>query len=1016
MRDDPRFEIGDDGFRRFFDAAVDMLCIADVDGFIRLVNPAWERVLGWTPDELCGRPYLDFVHPDDAEATIRAGEALTRGDSIARFTNRYRCRDGCYRDLEWSSAVRMDDGLIYATVRDVTEERRARTQLEEMERITGVGGWEVTVETGGVRWSPMVFALHDLEVSDRTPDVETALSFYPPEARVRLEAALERLAERGEPYDLELPFVTAKGRVRCIRTTGAAERRGERIVRLYGAFQDITELKRDALRLSQILHAANAGTWEWSVPTGALTLDALWAGMLGYTVAELEPATFDTFDALVHPDDRAMIAAAIEAHFSGRTEQYECAHRMRHRDGRWLWILALGRVVSRLPDGSPELMVGAHIDIDARKRQEAELEAARARMEATLAAIPDFLFEFDAEGRYVAINSATPPRMPRSPQEMIGKRVEEVLPPEVVAVIRAVMADVDATGSSAGRSYWRDTLDGRRCFEVSATRRPPVPDDPRPGYLAVLRDITDRKEQESELAAAHSRLQATLAAIPDVLLELDADRRYVGFHCSNPDLLVAPPKAFIGKKQAEVLPPDVLEVGERVLDEVDANGRCVGARYRLGVGAGERWFEASAARRPADALDPRPGYIFLARDITERQRQEEELRAAREEAEAASRAKSSFLANMSHEIRTPLNGVLGMADALDRALTDPEHRRMIGVVRQSGELLLKVINDVLDLSKIEAGRMELEIAPFAPREIARSMEAAYTLKASQKNIAFSVSLGGDVAAQRLGDAHRIAQILHNLLGNAMKFTEAGAVSLDLSGDADGWLRIEVRDTGIGMTAEQIARVFDPFTQADVTVTRRFGGSGLGMSIVKRLVDLMKGEIAIDSTPGEGVHVSIGLPAPLAEAPAAASEGPADASAALDVHALAADDNEINRLVLEALLATLGVQVTILDGGRPAVEACRGGAFDVLLLDISMPDMDGVTALGRIRAEAEAQGRGRVPAIAVTANAMSHHIAEYLDAGFDAHVAKPIDPAVLGEAIRSVCAASARVPSACDPVG
>jgi PAS domain S-box-containing protein len=865
-------------FEAFFENAVDMVCVADLDGYLRVVNPAWERVLGWTAEELCNRPYLDFVHPDDADSTLTAAAELRNGQTIQRFVNRYRRKAGGYRDLEWSSVVDLEKRIVYATVRDITDERRARRRLEEIERISGVGHWEYDLDSGQIRWSDAVRRIHEID-GDDAPELIDALAFYPPEARETLQAALARLSANGEPYDLELPFVTAKGRERWVRTNGAAERRGGRIRRVYGGIADVTETKRDALRLGQILRAANAGSWEWNVQSGETVFDALWAEQLGYTLEELSPTSFETFHRLIHPDDLDMVAKRIAAHFSGESEQYECALRMRRKDGGWKWILALGRLASRGADGAPELMFGAHIDIDERKRQ------------------------------------------------------------------------------------------------------------------------------EGELAAAHSRLQATLDAIPDVLLELDADGRYVGVHCGDPDLFVASHDAMFGKRLEEVLDPDVAAPVRAILHEIDETGRSTGTRLKFDVGSGERWFELSAARRPADALDARPGYIFLARDITERQRQEEALRAAREAAEAANRAKSSFLANMSHEIRTPLNGVLGMAEVLERELTEPEHKRMLGVIRQSGELLLNVINDVLDLSKIDADRMELEPAPFLPADLARNIEATYTLRAGQQALGFSVSLGPGCETPRSGDAHRIMQILHNLVGNAVKFTERGSVSVAFEAAAAGPFRVTVRDTGIGMTDEEAARVFEPFVQADVSMTRRFGGSGLGMSIVKRLVDLMGGAIDIDSAPGRGTTVQLSLPLPVVAAAPGVAEADQAEAAALAIRALAADDNEVNRIVLDAMLAHLGAQATIVNGGAEAVAARAQADYDILLLDISMPEMDGVEALARIRAVEVEAGLPRAPAVAVTANAMRHQAEAYLAAGFDAHAPKPLEPQALAAAIRGALAAA-----------
>ena len=411
----------------------------------------------------------------------------------------------------------------------------------------------------------------------------------------------------------------------------------------------------------------------------------------------------------------------------------------------------------------------------------------------------------------------------------------------------------------------------------------------------------------------------------------------------------------------------------------------------------ERWFRISGQ----PVFDPSGeflGYRGVGSDVTE-------LYLAKARAEEASRTKSMFLANMSHEIRTPLNGVLGMAEVLDSALTDPEHRRMISTIRRSGEALLNILNDILDMSKIEAGKMELEQLPFSPVEVAERVEDLHRLKADEKGLDFEVLFSTGADLRRLGDPFRVQQILHNLVSNAIKFTDRGEVTVEVSGRRDTPLILEVRDTGIGMTPQQIERLHEEFQQADTSVTRRFGGTGLGMAITRSLVLRMGGEISVRSQPGQGTHVRVTLPLPVTDAPAEVprpveqndpEEGRLDG-----VRVLAADDNGTNRSVLEMMLTRSGAKVTTVVDGLQAVEAWEPGKFDVVLLDIAMPVMDGKGALEAIRAREEAAGSPRLPILAVTANAMSHQIVQYLIWGFDSCVSKPLTMGDVTKAIRSL---------------
>ena len=356
-----------------------------------------------------------------------------------------------------------------------------------------------------------------------------------------------------------------------------------------------------------------------------------------------------------------------------------------------------------------------------------------------------------------------------------------------------------------------------------------------------------------------------------------------------------------------------------------------------------------------------------------------------------------------------------MAELLEGQMIDPRKKAMVHTIRESGELLLKVINDILDMSKIEAGKLALEAVPFVPAEAVRSLEDLHRLRAEEKGLGFEVFLGTGADRPRLGDPLRLQQIIGNILGNAIKFTERGFVTLLVSARPDQPLVIEVRDTGIGMTEAQQARLFRAFEQAEAGTTRRFGGTGLGMAIVHSLVDMMEGTIAVHSAPGRGTDVRITLPLPEAEAPTPAPTATDTAQAApplRGIRILAADDNATNRKLISEMLADSGAILTIAENGAETVElwsreVADGRTPDVLLLDISMPVMDGIEALSRIRKAGS--GGQTVPAVALTAHAMPHQVAEFMIAGFDGHVAKPFRRADLVRALATLVASGRAAP-------
>jgi len=368
--------------------------------------------------------------------------------------------------------------------------------------------------------------------------------------------------------------------------------------------------------------------------------------------------------------------------------------------------------------------------------------------------------------------------------------------------------------------------------------------------------------------------------------------------------------------------------------------------------------------------------------------QERELAAA-----DANRAKSTFLATMSHEIRTPLNGVLGMAQALAADRLSPAQRDRVAVIRESGEALLAILNDVLDLSKIEAGKLDLEETEFDLGEIARGAHSAFTALANKKGLSFALAIEDEAKGTYLGDPTRLRQILYNLISNALKFTATGEIRVEAA-RIEGALRVSVSDTGMGIPADRLGELFSKFVQADASTTRRFGGTGLGLAICRELAELMGGDIHAESELGQGSRFTVTLPIRRvgeARAAVAAPSTPADEpSACLSLRVLAAEDNSVNQLVLKTLLHQIGVEPVVVDDGVQALEAWETGDWDVILMDVQMPRMDGLAATRAIREREAATGRVRTPIIALTANAMAHQITAYAAAGMDSHVSKPID--------------------------
>jgi signal transduction histidine kinase/CheY-like chemotaxis protein len=425
------------------------------------------------------------------------------------------------------------------------------------------------------------------------------------------------------------------------------------------------------------------------------------------------------------------------------------------------------------------------------------------------------------------------------------------------------------------------------------------------------------------------------------------------------------------------------------LDQMDANGDIPPFDAELAVGDGQTKVVRVQFRMTSGL--GRPWSLCLATylDVTETHRVALVQEEARKSAEEANRAKSDFLAVMSHEIRTPLNGVLGMAQAMDMDPLAPLQRERLRVIRESGGALMDLLDDLLDISRIEAGRLSLETQDFDLRAVVDGAHAAFAAEARAKGLRFTLEVDPAVRGLWRGDSGRVRQVLSNLISNGVKFTREGEVSLRLNRSAAG-VRFEVTDTGIGIAPDRVARLFEKFVKVDASVTREYGGAGLGLAICQELCRAMGGAITVGSAPGQGSTFAVDLPLRQVERPAPTHETLPSRLAERSMRVLAAEDNPVNRMVLKALLAQFELDPTIVENGAEAVRAWESAHWDLILMDVQMPVMDGPTATMTIRAREAVLGRPRTPILAVTANTMAHQLASYRAAGMDDVIPKPIN--------------------------
>ncbi len=528
--------------------------------------------------------------------------------------------------------------------------------------------------------------------------------------------------------------------------------------------------------------------------------------------------------------------------------------------------------------------------------------------------------------------------------------------------------------------------------------------------VGINYDITERKNNEAELIKAKEYWEKTFNTIPDLITILDKDYRILRVNKAMADRMNCNPLSCIGRKcypdvHGADKPPEICPFS-RLLTDGKAHSMEIDEPLLGGI------FEVTVSPLFDDKGEVQ-GCVHVAHDVTERKKMEKDILTAKEQAEAANIAKSRFLANMSHEIRTPMAGIMGAIEMLIKKDTDPQRLNTLDLMMSSAKSLLNIINDILDLSKIEAGKVELFNEDFRLDRVLKKAVSLYAVIATEKGLKLGLEKTSDVPENVHGDPQKLEQILKNLLYNAIKFTPSGSVLLKVSiqDSSDDRCRIlfEVRDSGIGIPSDVMPRLFKSFSQADSSYKKRFGGTGLGLAISKNLVEIMGGKIWAESLEGKGS--SFYFTVPFTKAVTAPTE-PGDESVSKEegikpyskvLNILVAEDVDINKEYISFILNEAGHQIVMVSNGKQAVEAYNKEPFDLILMDIQMPEMDGMEAAKRIRDIERKENRVKTPIIALTAYAMKEEKEKILESGMDGYVTKPVDSTLLSSEISRVMA-------------
>ncbi|WNJ19862.1 PAS domain-containing protein [Pontibacter sp. G13] len=967
-----------------FEAVDDVVVIADAGSIdeahngpkVLDVNPAFEEVTGYSRADIIGKTPRILQGPDTDRAELdKIRQALENVEAVEAEVINYK-KDGTpFRSNLVINPIRDESGRLTHWVsiqRNISDRLHAQELLKknsellnETQKLAKIGGWELEVASGQTFWTEEVYRIHGV---DRSFDhnKHNGLEFYHPEDKPFIEDALENAISNEIPFDVECRFINAQEKQIWVRVLGRPVIEQGKVVRVIGLFQDISgqkvieeRLKVESRRLTEVLEATHIGTWEWRFDEDRWEVSTNILLMLGLDPEAGQSLCFADRISLIHPDDRALVQRALNEHFMKLCQHYEMEFRMKHQSGHWIWVKEKGKVLNWQKDGVPISLSGTIEDVSDRIHTDLKIKQMGERF--TLAAqsagigIWDYypienrlewdeqmyalygLRAQDFEGAYEAwAKHVHPDDLPRAAKEFedaiegTGEFNTEFRVIHPSGLIRYISGTAMIVRNASGQAIRVTGVN----YDITEKRQ-------NIEQLHLLQQVVETAKDSIIITEADHESQRILYANR-------AHEEMTGYYLE--DIIGKSPRIFQGPKT------DRLEL-DRVRREI-LSGKTVEAELVNYRSNGEEFWIHMIVSYVKDAHDRITHFVSIQRDITDRKQAELALVDAKEQAERASAAKSEFLSTMSHEIRTPLNAVIGMTGLLAETQLDHEQHGFLRTIRQGGESLLSVINDILDYSKIEAGKVELEKEPFNLVDPVEDTLELLAGKAFEKGIELMYQIEKDCPKVIVGDVTRLRQILVNLVGNAIKFTEKGEIVVRVHqvSSLRNWktLQFSVQDTGIGIPPQKLNRLFQSFSQVDASTTRKYGGTGLGLAISKQLVQLQGGRIWVESVLKQGstFHFTI-----------IAEEAPVSHTAhslepiLTGKQVLVVDDNLTNLTIIEHQLASIGVKVFTFSDPILALNHLRSHPtldWDLAILDFHMPGMDGVELGRRIRSVARHQ--------------------------------------------------------------
>ncbi|MDR3679064.1 MAG: PAS domain S-box protein [Flavipsychrobacter sp.] len=959
-------------FESLFQLSNDMICVAGTDGFFRKVNPAFKKVLGWDAELLLSISFLDLVHPDDLERTKHELQLLTEGHNTINFTHRFKTESGNYKVLQWVATPEPLTGSLFAIARDITEEKEKELQLvlsEERARafFENSQGFMCTHDLRGKFLSVNGAGATILGYTKEEILQRTLFDIIPASRHPFVEAYLTEIAQSGR-FKGQMVTQHKDGTYRIWMYNNILETTAEGDKYVIGNGIDITErhkleedLKKTKETLEQTNKVARVGGWEMDLKKQKVTWTSVTREIHGVD-ADYEPKLESALLFYKEGESRDKITEAVnQAIEHGRPWDIEL--QIVNQLGKELWVRALGN--PEFIDGVCTRLFGAFQDIDKSKKAELDVIRSRKLLNDVLQAASEVsIIATDTNGTINVFNAGAERMLGYTAEEMVGKQSPAIIHSSDEMVARGkelttelghtvegfnvFTAKVDIIGSEQ-REWTYVKKDGtKRIVSLVCTAIQDV-NEQIIGYLGIARDITERKVVERALVTEKARLSAFVEHAPAAVAMFDNDMKYVAVSKRWMEDYHLTGQNVIGISHYDIFPG--------IPDERRA------LHTRILHGLVERREEEPIVSLNGDnenqyiAWEMRPWYqydgsiggmMMFTQNISSIISQREELKIAKIHAEQASVAKSEFLANMSHEIRTPLNGVIGFTDLVLKTNLNETQQQYLTIVNQSANALLSIINDILDFSKIEAGKLELDAEKCDLYEMSCQATDIITYQVQNKGLEMLLNVSPDLPRFIYADSVRLKQILINLLGNASKFTQKGEIELKIEtlatqGDQTE-IRFSVRDTGIGIKPEKQEKIFEAFSQEDSSTTKKYGGTGLGLTISNKLLGLMDSRLQLYSKQGVGSTFYFDV---MFKSEAGEAINWENIDQVKNV--LVVDDNDNNRMIIAQMLLLKNIQTTEARNGYEALQLLASGArYDVILMDYHMPFMDGLETIRKIR--------------------------------------------------------------------